>query len=271
MILLSVIIPFHDDIERLKDAVNSVCCQKLHGTPIAFEIVISNDSILTPSEIRHMVHRLVPDAYSLVVLNNKYKRGPGGNRNSAIEVSTGSYIAFLDSDDTWQPSKTYLQYQKIKQGANFVTTAYSFSEDGTAISPPARLRGSKSVFYSWSPIGTSTVIVSKHLLRPTPFSDLWFCQDLVLWSQIIGNPACVYSAVDQALVNYTRNSGRTSRSSIFESFEFFYAAANYSGLTFPESLLAAFVYSIRGVINKVLRPLVRKFKLVITSPFRKST
>jgi teichuronic acid biosynthesis glycosyltransferase TuaG len=263
MPLISVVIPFHSDLEKLRQAVISVCNQKLHNVTVSFEIVIGNDSGLTLAELRDSLAPLVPPLYSLVVVGNKYKRGPGGNRNSAIEASSGSYIAFLDSDDTWEPMKTWFQYQLIAQGANFVATAYFFSEDKTLISPPKRLSGFESIFYSWSPIGTSTVIVTRSLLPPKPFTSLWFCQDLVLWSQLLGKSNCHYASVNIALAHYSKNSGRSSKSSIFELLGSHYSASTLSGLSNLEAYLASLLYLLRAFKNKIIRPLLQVFDLLL--------
>jgi len=267
MILISVVIPFHNDLEKLQQAVTSVCCQNLHNVPVSFEIVIGNDSRLTLSQLRASLIALVPSPYSLVITNNKYKRGPGGNRNTSIEASSGSYIAFLDADDTWEPLKTFFQYQLIAKGANLVATAYSFLESKALISPPKYLSGYKAIFYSWSPIGTSTVIVSRSLLPPKPFTSLWFCQDLVLWSQLLGSSNCRYASINIPLAQYSKDSGRTSRSSIYELLVSHYKAASLSGLIQPEAFFVTLLYLIRASKNKLIRPLCERLSVSLGNLF----
>ena len=185
MTLISVIIPFKD-LQKLYD-VTSVCNQCIDKRAISFEIIIGNDSNISISELQHSIAPLIPSYYTFLVVDNKYKRGPGGNRNTAIEASSGTYIAFLDSDDTWEPMKTYFQYCLIRKGVNFIASSYIYSEDDTEILPPKQLSGFKSILFSWRPLCTSTIVVSKSILPSNPFPSLWFCQDLVLWSKLLTN------------------------------------------------------------------------------------
>ena len=254
MTLVSVIVYFHDDLEKLRQAAISICNQRLDNTPVSFEIIIVNDSILEPSDLRAAIDQLIPAAYPLLVVNNKYKVGLCSKQKSPLEVSSGSYIAFLNSDDTWEPMKTFFQYKSIARGANFVTSAYAFAETKIVISPPSYFSGFKSLFYFWSTVGTSTVIVSKSLLASQPFTSLWFCQDLAIHSQLLRNSNCSYVSVDLVLAQISRNSGCSSKTSFAEPFVSFYKASTLSGMNKLEACLASFLYHIRAFRNKVIRP-----------------
>jgi len=41
--------------------------------------------------------------------------GPAGPRNYGLKKSTGHYIAFIDSDDIWHPSKIKIQVQMVER------------------------------------------------------------------------------------------------------------------------------------------------------------
>jgi len=257
--VISVIIPFHQNVDLLKSSVASVCGQIMINRLITFEIVIGNDSNYSADELAGFLAESVTPIHKLIVVDNKYMRGPGGNRNSALEASSGSYIAFLDADDIWEPKKIFSQLDYVCKGFNFICTGYSYIEDSTKILPPLYLQGYKSIFYSLRPIGTSTVLVSKSLLpNSSPFSNIWFCQDLVLWSTLLKNSNCRYGAVNEVLCKYSRFEGRTSRASVYRLLQSFYCAAIISGLNSFEALVATCLYLVRGVYNKFVRPLCAK-------------
>ena len=96
--LLSVIIPFHKDLENLKRSIASVYSQtNLNDTLV--EIVIGNDSEFNPAFIFNKL-KMFKDIK--ILINKKSPpKGSGNARNSALRICSGDYIAFLDADDIW--------------------------------------------------------------------------------------------------------------------------------------------------------------------------
>lgn len=97
-IKVSVIIPFYDHLDWLKEAILSVIEQTYKN----IEIIIVNDgSKYDLSDIKSMDHR--------IIVLNKLNGGPASARNLGLENATGEYVAFLDSDDKWLPTKVQVQ------------------------------------------------------------------------------------------------------------------------------------------------------------------
>ncbi|MEJ6529517.1 glycosyltransferase family 2 protein [Exiguobacterium sp. USCH10] len=97
-IKVSVIIPFYNHLDWLKEAILSVIEQTYKN----IEIIIVNDgSKYDLSDIKSMDHR--------IVVLNKLNGGPASARNVGLENATGEYVAFLDSDDKWLPTKVQVQ------------------------------------------------------------------------------------------------------------------------------------------------------------------
>lgn len=113
---VSVIIPFYSEIKWLEEAVESVLSQ----TYTAFEIIVVNDG--SPEN----------DQSFLEKYNNRIKyyktenKGPAHARNFGIEKAAGEYIAFLDSDDLFCPTKLEKQVNLMEQKSlNWSHTKYS--------------------------------------------------------------------------------------------------------------------------------------------------
>ena len=100
---VSVIIPYfkaHDTIER---AVESVLAQ----TRKVKETIIINDCSNTIEDDKKLA--ALNQIEGVKVVSLKENIGCGPSRNKGIEVATGEYLAFLDSDDAWTKDKIEVQ------------------------------------------------------------------------------------------------------------------------------------------------------------------
>lgn len=95
MIKLSVIIPVYNVEDYLEKCIKSVLNQAYSGD---LEIILVNDGSTDKSPI-------ICDRYALmdrrIKVIHKKNGGLSSARNAGIDVATGNYIAFLDSDDFW--------------------------------------------------------------------------------------------------------------------------------------------------------------------------
>ena len=92
---ISVIIPTYNRCDLLKRAINSVIKQTITPKEI---IVVDNGST---DQTYQMVSSLFPEINYFI----EKKRGVSAARNKGILESKSKWIAFLDSDDTWKPTK----------------------------------------------------------------------------------------------------------------------------------------------------------------------
>ena len=110
--LVSIVIPTYNRVEELKRAVKSIYSQTFKNWEI---IVIDNNSEDNTKE------------YIKELNNNKIKFFSTNNngviaksRNIGIQKAKGTYLAFLDSDDWWDPRKLEISLKYLNQGASIV-------------------------------------------------------------------------------------------------------------------------------------------------------
>lgn len=98
---VSVVIPAYNAMTYLPDTLNSV----LQQTFSDFEVLIIDDG--STDYIQAWVAQNITD--SRVKLIAQANQGLSAARNTGIANAQGEYIAFLDADDLWEPTKLEVQ------------------------------------------------------------------------------------------------------------------------------------------------------------------
>ena len=96
--LITIVIPTFNRRELVLKALASVFAQTYR--PI--EVVVVDDCS-TDGTTKHLSDCDLPEPVRVVTFRSN--RGPSAARNAGIDLATGEYIAFLDSDDWWLPHK----------------------------------------------------------------------------------------------------------------------------------------------------------------------
>ncbi|WP_371803553.1 glycosyltransferase family 2 protein [Candidatus Lokiarchaeum ossiferum] len=107
--LTSVIIPTHNRPYTLKRAIKSVLSQTYPNIEV---IVINDHSSSDLSEISRSMNDERVNFYDL-----EGKKGAQAARNLGISIAKGEFIAFLDDDDEFYPTKLMKQFQIFSNGA----------------------------------------------------------------------------------------------------------------------------------------------------------
>jgi len=108
--LISVVIPTYNRAHCLKDAIDSVLAQTYQN----FEIIVVDDG--STDDTMGKLARYKTDIRYLYQKNG----GASAARNLGINEANGKWIAFLDSDDTWEPDKLKFQLRDLTLYPNAV-------------------------------------------------------------------------------------------------------------------------------------------------------
>ena len=195
---LSVIIPFYKELNLINRAVNSVVTNSNFFAQV--EIILINDGFIKENEIRSCFKSDINEL--IKIIPNNYKKGPGGARNTGLDIFKGDIIAFLDSDDLWLPGKLEAQMQEIKKGATFIATSYRFDNGKTKVKPASSIDIPEDIFLRRG-IGTSTVILTKELLEDHKFKELRFAQDIDFWFTLAKSKKFNYVGISDVFVEYS--------------------------------------------------------------------
>ena len=151
---VSVIMPNYNGAEFIGDAIDSVLSQTYEN----FELIVVDDHSADGSA--EIVLSYGDDRIRL--LRNEDNKGAAQTRNKGIEAATGRWIAFLDNDDVWLPTKLeeHLSFMTSRNSVLSFTDYSVVSESGDEIcayAPRGDEFGYKSILKHNS-IGCSTVI-----------------------------------------------------------------------------------------------------------------
>jgi len=113
--LVSIVIPVYNRADLIGDTVKSCLAQ----TYDPFEVIVVDDRSSDDIDAA-----LAPfaDERRVRVVRHERNQGVSAARNSGVQAARGDYVAFLDSDDAWQPTKLEKQMAFIlEQGeADFI-------------------------------------------------------------------------------------------------------------------------------------------------------
>ena len=104
---ISIIVPVYNVEMYLETCIDSILNQSFED----FEIIIVNDGSTDSSG--QIAHNLLTRDNRIKVIN-KENGGASTARNAGLDVATGNYIGFIDSDDTISPLMYERLYKNIK-------------------------------------------------------------------------------------------------------------------------------------------------------------
>lgn len=200
---VSVIIPAFGQAEYLPRTLDSVAAQTYRGQ---MEILVVDDGSPDDSARVAREHAMRPQVIE------QENQGVAAARNTGIEAASGRYLAFLDSDDVWHPSKLEKQItalDALNRPALSFTRYERKSETGSVsepFHPAAVLEPTPSRLIRGNFIGCSTAILHRDVIErvggfPTDALLRRGGQDYALWLRVAAFFPLVY--INDVLVDYT--------------------------------------------------------------------
>ena len=133
---ISVIVPIYNVERYLCACIDSV----LNQTYRDFELILVDDG--SPDNCGAICDEYAQRDSRIRVIH-KTNGGLSDARNAGLDIATGKYVYFLDSDDTIEPNLLETVVPILEQGADMVAfTLRSFHDDGTIVDTYIRECGS---------------------------------------------------------------------------------------------------------------------------------
>ena len=181
--LVSIVMPLYNAERYVGRAIESVIAQ----TYPAWELIVVDDCS-TDASVQVVRKYVDVDQRICLVQNPTPSGGPTFPRNKAIGLAKGRFIAFLDSDDIWLPTKLEEQLPLFADEDTWVVFSYykKMDEDGhvhkRVVRSPARLDYNKLL--KGNSIGNLTAIYDTQKAGKHYFLRVGH-EDYVYWLHIL--------------------------------------------------------------------------------------
>lgn len=215
--MVSIVMPSYNTEKYIADSIQSV----LNQTYKNWELIIVDDCSTDNTD--EIVQRYMSDE-RIRYLKNDQNSGAAISRNKALREAKGRWIAFLDSDDLWQPDKLKLQIAfMMKKQCSFSYTEYEeIDENGNAlgikVSGPKRITKTGMYNYCWP--GCLTVMYDRNVVGDIQIADIKKNNDYAMWLKVCCKADCyLYPKV---MAKYRKRSGSISNHSYYELIKWHY-------------------------------------------------
>ena len=208
--LVSIIMPAYNCEDFIGISIDSI----INQTYSNWEVIIVDD-FSTDNTVQIVQDKMTNEPR---IRFYRFSRNSGAAtaRNTAIDVAKGKYIAFLDSDDVWVPTKLEKQIDFMeKNDHSFTCTSYNkIDEHGNELNRTIvtqKKRDYNGVLKTCP--GNSTVIYNAKKLGKFKIPDIKKRNDYLMWLQVIKKAKYLYG-IDETLGSHRIRSNSISSNKI---------------------------------------------------------
>lgn len=249
--LVSIIVPVYNVKKYIVETMDCVRAQ----TYTDWELLLVEDGSTdgTKQIIQDYIQRTADERICLI--EQPENGGAAKARNDGVSQAKGRYIAYLDSDDLWEPEKLEMQlaFMKKKEAA-FSFTGYEFADEngrglGKVVHVPETLNYKQAL--KNTTIFTTTVMfdidkISKDkLVMPQIKSE-----DTALWWRVLREGYLAYG-LDENLVRYRRVGKSLSSNKLEAIRRIWNLYRKAEGLGIFQSMWNFCFWAVRAVVRRV--------------------
>lgn len=244
--LVSVITPSYNSERFIGECIQSVIAQ----TYINWEMIIVDDA--SNDNTQEVINSFAQHDKRITCFFLEENIGAAEARNFAIRKAKGKYIAFLDSDDLWEPQKLEKQILFMRKNniAFSYTTYESISEDNSRcmklIKAPNKVNYSD--YLKNTIIGCLTVVINRENTGDFEMPNIRSSHDMALWLLIMKRGFDAYG-LDENLAKYRIVSSSNTSSKMKAAKDVWKVYREVEGLSFLYSVWC-FVHYVFHAIKK---------------------
>jgi len=246
--LVSVITPSYNSSKFIDECINSVISQSYTN----WELLIVDDCSDDNSKELLLNLEKRDERIKLTFLDNNI--GAAHARNVAIQKAKGKYIAFLDSDDSWDSKKLDKQISfMVQNDIAFSFTSYqSISENGldiiSVIKAPYKMTYNN--YLKNTIIGCLTVVIDREKVGDFKMPSIRSSHDMALWLLIMKRGFIAYG-FNENLAKYRIVSSSNTSDKWAAAKDVWRVYRNLEKLSFFYSIWCFLNYAFNAIIKRI--------------------
>jgi teichuronic acid biosynthesis glycosyltransferase TuaG len=243
--LVSIITPAY----RCADVVGETIRSVLDQTYPHWEMLIAEDC--SPDSSREVLREWAKVDPRVRLIEQQKNGGPAMARNAALERAQGRWIAFLDSDDLWPPTKLErsIAFAEVHNAPLVFTGFRRISADGGQkgryIGVPRTL--SYRQLLGNTAIATSTVLLDRRIVGEVRMNKTYY-DDFDCWLQLL-KPGRTAYGLDEDLMRYRVMGNSVSRNKRNSASKVWRAYRDLEQLSVPAAAWYFMNYAVRGLLK----------------------
>jgi len=186
---VSIILPTFNRADYLRETVASVFAQSWTD----WELIVSDDG--SDEATRALIQSFGADE-RVRILWGRHSGSPAVARNAALRAARGDYVAFLDADDLWEPTKLARQLERLhlETSCKWCYTAFQrvdehgrlLADESTRRFRPIAGQIFAAILQGRASLRTPCVLAERELVNSVGGFDESFldCEDIDLWLRL---------------------------------------------------------------------------------------
>jgi len=246
--LISVITPVYNAERYILETMDSV----LNQTFTDFEYLLIDD--FSPDNSAEIIKEYQKRDSRIKYIKLNENSGAAVARNTGIEHAQGRYVAFIDSDDKWYPTKLekQLKYMEEENKAFTYTKFELINDDGSLKKEAAQIpeKFNYSALLKNTAIACSTVMLDTSIITDVKMPLVRKGQDTATWLKILRTHDYAY-LVDETLNQYRSVEGSLSSNKIQALKRTWNTYRNIEKLPLPKACYYFTAYCFNAVKRRV--------------------